>query len=150
MSISGNAILDALFVLAPNFYSTDPVVIARYNATIALIRCQVNERVLSCCGVMAYAYLLAHYLYLADNPNLGVASNIAEGQLSIGYNVNADMNFLNLSPYGRAYQDLIKRTVIGSTVTNLPVTLGGVIQNNPVGCGCNGYGWGWGFGNAGL
>lgn len=149
MSISSSAILDALFALIPSYYSTDPVVLARYNALIALIRCQFNERVLSCCGVMAYVFLLAHYLTLGDNPNIGVYNNIKEGDLSLGFNVAPDMNSLNLTPWGRAYQDLIKRTVIGSTVTNLPPSLGGVIQNNPVNAGCCG-GFGWGWGNAGF
>jgi hypothetical protein len=92
---------------------------------------------------------MAHYLTLATNPNLGIFSNIAEGDLSLGYNVTADMNALLLTPYGRSYLDLVKRTTIGTTVTNLPVVFGGVIQNMPVGCGCNGGGWGWGFGNNG-
>lgn len=142
MSISASKVLDALFVLAPQFITTDPDTLARYNATIALIKCQVNQRILSCCGVMAYALLLAHYLTLAVTPNMGVASNLTEGQLSIGYNVDAGIDFLNLTPYGRAYQDLINRTIIGSTVTNLPVALGGVITNAPVGCGCYGNGYG--------
>lgn len=149
MSISSNAILDALFALIPSFYSTDPVVLARYNALIALIRCQFNERVLSCCGVMAYAFLLAHYITLGNNPNIGVYSDMTEGQLHLGFNVDPSVDVLNLTPWGRAYQDLIKRTVVGSTVTNLPVVLGGVIQNNPVNAGCCG-GFGWGFGNAGF
>jgi len=92
---------------------------------------------------------MAHYLTLAANPNLGVLSNIAEGDLSLGYNVSADMDALLLTPYGRSYMDLVKRTTLGSTVTNLPVVLGGVIQNMPVTCGCAG-GYGWGFGNAGC
>lgn len=149
MSISSSAILDALYALIPSYYTTDPVVLTRYNTLIALIRCQFNEQVLSCCGVMAYAFLLAHYLTLGDNPNIGVYSDMTEGQLHLGFNVAQDMNALNLTPWGRAYQDLIKRTVVGSTVTNLPPSLGGVIQNNPVNAGCCG-GWGWGFGNAGF
>lgn len=149
MSISSSAILDALFALIPSYYSTDPVVLARYNTLIALIRCQFNESVLVCCGVMAYAFLLAHYLTMGDNPNIGVYSNITEGQLSLGFNVGQDMNALNLTPWGRAYQDLIKRTVVGSTVTNLPPSLGGVIQNNPLNSGCCGA-FGWGSGNAGF
>lgn len=140
--ISANAVLDALYVLAPQFITDDPATLARYNATIELIRCQINAQILSCCGVMVYAYLLAHYLTLALNPNLGVASNLAEGQLSIGYNVDAGISFLNLTPYGRAYQDLVDRTVEGSTVTNIPIQFGGVINNAPVGCGCYGYGYG--------
>jgi hypothetical protein len=148
MNISSNSVLDALYIIAPQFITTDPDRLAQYNAMFDLVKCQVNPRILSCCGVMVFAFLMAHYLTLADNPNLGIASNLTEGQLTIGYNVAADMDFLNLTPYGRSYQDLVKRTVVGSTVTNLPVSLGGVIQNMPVGCGCYG-GWGWGSGNAG-
>lgn len=145
MSISSSAIIDALFLYAPQYYTVDPAELERYEGLIALIRCQVNETILACCGVSVYAFLLAHYLYLAANPTVGIASNMTEGQLSIGFNVSEGMSFLSLTPYGRAYQDLIKRTVIGSTVTNLPVSLGGVITNAPVGC-CNGYGYGiWGY-----
>jgi len=90
---------------------------------------------------------MAHYLTIAANPNSGILSNISEGDLSLGYNVASDMNALELTPYGRSYLDLVKRTTLGSTVSNLPVVLGGVFQNMPVtaGCGCNG-GWGQ-FGN---
>lgn len=147
MSISSSAILDALFLIAPQFQTSDPTILDNYYSLIELIRCQVNERILACCGVMVFAFLLAHYLTLQTNPNLGVYSQMAEGQLSIGFNVNADISVLNLTPYGRSYVDLINRTVVGSTVTNLPVVLGGVIQNMPLGC-CNG-GFGWGFGNPG-
>ena len=142
MSISANAVLDALFLLAPQFYTTDETTLARYYRLIELIKCQVNAQVLSCCGVMAYALLLAHYLTLAANANLGMASNMAEGQLSIGFNVASNMNALDMTPYGRSWRDLIRRTVVGSTVTNLPVSLGGVIQNAPVGCGCYGNAYG--------
>jgi len=133
-SISDNAVLDALFILAPQFATTDPTKLAQYVALIDLVRCQINARILSCCGVMVFAFLVAHYLTLQTNPNLGMASNMTEGQLSIGFNVSADMGFLLLTPYGRAYADLIKRTVVGSTVTNLPVNLGGVQTNAPWGC----------------
>lgn len=142
MSISANAVLDALFLLAPQFYTTDQEQLTRIYQIIALVKCQVNPVVLSCCGATAYAFLVAHYLTLAANANLGMASNMAEGQLSIGFNVSPDMNALDMTPYGRSYRDLIRRTVVGSTVTNLPVSLGGVIQNAPVGCGCYGNAYG--------
>lgn len=149
MNISANTVIAALFVYAPQFYTTDPDKLAYLNTLYTLVSCQVNAQLLSCCGVSVFAFLMAHYLTIAQNPWLGINSNIAEGDLSLGFNVAPDMNALNLTPYGRSYMDLVDRTVVGSTVTNLPVTLGGVIQNMPVGAGCNGGGWGWGFGNAG-
>ena len=150
MNTSSNYILDTLFLLAPQFYSTDPLILGQYNSMIALLRCQVNEVILNCNAVMAYAFLLAHYLTLALQPTMGVASNLHEGQLQIGYNVNPEIDFLNLTPYGRAYKDLVKRTVVGSTVTNLPIILGGVQPSFPVGQGCCNGGYGlWGIGNAG-
>ncbi len=146
MFISTSAILDALFLVAPQFYSVDPLVIENYEAFVDLLRCQVNTQILGCNAVMVFAFLLAHYLTVQTNPNLGVTHNMTEGQLTIGFNVNPDMGALLLTPYGRSYVDLVRRTVVGSTVTNLPVVLGGVIQNMPLGC-CGGGGWG--FGNAG-
>lgn len=148
MNISSNTVISALFIYAPQFYTTDPDRLAYLEALYELLKCQVNAQLLSCCGVSIFAFLMAHYLTLAANPNLGITSNISEGDLSLGYNVAWNMEALQLTPYGRSYLDLVKRTIVGSTVTNLPVTLGGVISKYPVGCGCNG-GWGWGFGNAG-
>lgn len=143
--ISISAVIDALFLIAPQFYTTDPTKLEEYVALATLIKCQINCKLLSCCGVMIFAFLLAHYLYLQLNPNLGVAANMTEGDLSIGFNVNPDMDALLLTPYGRSYLDLVRRTVVGSTVTNLPVVLGGVSQYVPS-CGCGGYGYGYGGG----
>jgi hypothetical protein len=148
MNISGNTVISALFIYAPQFYTTDSDRLAYLNSLYDLLKCQVNVQFLSCCGVSVFAFLMAHYLTLAANPNLSILSNIAEGDLSLGYNVASDMKALEMTPYGRSYLDLVKRTTLGSTVTNLPVILGGVIQGMPVGAGCCG-GWGWGFGNAG-
>ena len=147
-TISANSVIDALFIYAPQFYTTDPDRLAYLNSLYTLITCQVNVQFLSCCGPSVFAFLMAHYLTLAANPNIGILSNIAEGDLSLGYNVSADMDALLLTPYGRSYLDLVKRTTLVSTVSNLPVTLGGIIQNMPVTCGCGG-GFGWGFGNGG-
>jgi hypothetical protein len=138
-----------MFVIAPQFYSVDPTVLAGYNTLYTLLEGQVNNNFLACNGVLIYAFLMAHYLTLSLNPNIGVNSDIKEGDLSLGYNVSPDMNALLLTPYGRSYLDLVKRTVIGAFPTNLPVIFGGVIQGMPIGMGCN-DGGGWGFGNAGF
>jgi hypothetical protein len=148
MNISASNVINALFIYAPQFYTTDSDRLAYLNTLYTLLSCQVNAQLLSCCGVSVFAFLMAHYLTLAANPNLGIQSNIAEGDLSLGYNVAYNMTALELTPYGRSYLDLVKRTVVGSTVTNLPPIFGGVISKFPVQCGCQ-NGWGWGFGNAG-
>lgn len=135
MAISNQDILNALYTIAPQFADPTNDELAIYNQLIELIRCQVNERVLSCCGVLAYAYLLAHMLTLRNNPNLGIASSLSEGELSISMAVSPDSEFLALTPYGRAYKDLIKRTIIGSSVTNLPSNFSSV-TNHGCGCGC--------------
>ena len=146
MNISPSTVIEALFIYAPQFATTDPDRLAYLLTLYNLVKCQVNFKLLSCCGPSVFAFLMAHYLTLAANPNAGVLSNIAEGDLSLGYNVASDMTALELTPYGRMYLDLVKRTVVGSTVTNLPIILGGV-QGPPIGC-CGG-GFGWGYGNAG-
>lgn len=147
MNISPNTVIDALFIYAPQFYTTDPDRLAYLYSLYDFVKCQVNFQFLSCCGPSVFAFLMAHYLTLAANPNLGILNNISEGDLSLGYNVASDMTALQMTPYGRSYLDLVKRTTLGSTVTNLPVQLGGVIQNMPLGCCGGGFGWGWG--NAG-
>lgn len=133
MAISNQDILNALYAIAPQFANPTSDQLAVYNQLIALIRCQVNEKILSCCGVLAFAYLLAHMLTMRNNPNLGIASSLSEGELSISMAVSTDSQFLNLTPYGKAYKDLINRTVIGSTVTNLPSNFG---IANYGSCGC--------------
>jgi hypothetical protein len=146
MNTSFNNVLSALFLIAPQFVSADPTVLANYQALYNLVSCQVNSSVLSCCGVMVFAFLMAHYLTIAANQNIGMNSNMTEGQLSIGFNVAPDMTALNLTPYGRSYIDLIQRTVVGTTVTNLPLVLGGVSPNIPFGIANGNFGFGaWPF-----
>lgn len=146
MTISVDTVLAALFVYAPQFYTTDTDRLAYLESLYNLLLCQINQEFLSCCGVSVMAFLMAHYLTLAANPSLGMTSSISEGDLSISYNVSADIKALLLTPYGRSYLDLIKRTTVGTTVTNLPVIFGGINQNMPVTAGCS-CGFGWGFGN---
>lgn len=143
MSISNSLILETLFIIAPQFATTDTTKLANYNFILDhVIRPQVNESVMACNALMAYVYLLAHMLQLQLNPNLGVNSSMSEGDLSLGIAVTADSSILNSTAYGRAWKDLVRRTVVGTTVTNLPVALGGVNQYVPNGgCGCGpGYG----------
>ena len=120
MSISNEQIIENLFCIAPQFITTDPDTLACYNNIIALLRCQVNEKVLKCCGVLAYVYLLAHMLTLRNNPLVGVGTNLTEGDLSIGLAVSPTSGFLAGTAYGKAYQDLIRRTVLGVFTSNLP------------------------------
>lgn len=143
-------VIATLFLIAPQFSSVDPVKLANYQSVLDLIYCQVNQQILKCNSPMILAFLLAHYLTLASNSNLGVYSALNEGDLSLTVNVSPDMGLLNTTPYGRAYIDLIKRTVIGTTVSNLPPVLGGIQVSAPgaFGCsdfgGCGGYGvYGW-------
>lgn len=150
MLISSSNVINALFIYAPQFYTTDPTRLAYLETLYTLLSSQVNGQFLACNGVSVFAFLMAHYLTLAANPNLAILNNISEGDLALGYNVASDMNAMEMTPYGRSYLDIIKRTTVGSTVSNLPVILGGINQNMPVGCGCNGggalgggYGW-WG------
>lgn len=122
-SPSNSEILDLLFCLAPSFSTEDADTLACYNTIIDALRCQVNTGIVKCCGTLAYVYLLAHLLTLRDNPQSGVASSMTEGNLSISFAVSSDSSFLNLTPWGRAYQDLIKRTVFAPMVSNVPSNL---------------------------
>lgn len=112
-------ILALLFIIAPQFSTTDPVKLAAYTSLIEALRCMINEAALGCCAVLAYANLLAHYLTLQLNPNLGIVSNMTEGQLSIGYATTvANGAFFNSTAYGQAYQQLIGRYKLGAYITN--------------------------------
>lgn len=148
-NVSSATILATLFLVAPQFITTDPVKLAGYQSFINLLYCQVNQCILGCNSSLAFAFLLAHYLTIASQPNgpfVGVYSDMKEGELSLGFNVAADMSALLLTPYGRSYVDLVKRTVVGSTVTNLPPALGGVNNGIPICCGGFGSGYGfWGY-----
>ena len=143
--INSADILAALFLIAPQFYTTDPVKLAAYQSLITLVSCQVNQCLLGCNSALAFAFLLAHYLTIAaqpNGPNVGVYSDMSEGELKLGFNVDANMSALNTTVYGRSYLDLVKRTVVGSTVSNLPVAFGGVVNGVPICCGGQGYGYG--------
>jgi len=107
MTVSNQTIIDALFVIEPSFITTDPVRLAQINSLIDLISCMICEDLYGNCYVLAYAYLLAHFLYMADNgPTIGAVSSLSEGGLSISYDTSAT-NF-NGSIYGRQFLSIPK------------------------------------------
>jgi len=116
--VSNEKILAVLFVIAPQFATTDPVKIASYNVLIEALECMINCQLLGCCAALAYANLLAHYLTMQTNPYLGVGTSISEGQLSLGFSSTTDGNFFGSSPYGQAYLNIVSRFKIGAMVTN--------------------------------
>lgn len=123
-SVTNAEILALLFVIAPQFVTTDPIKLAAYNALIDALRCEVNERFLGCCAALAMANLLAHYLTMSTNSGLGVQTSISEGQLSIGLASTVNASFYASSPYGQAYLQLIGKFKIGAYVTNTRRNLG--------------------------
>ena len=127
-------IIAMLFIIAPQFKTTDVATLVTYNTLIDVLWCEVNWPVVACCGILVIVYLLAHTLQIAANPMIGVTSNLSEGDLSIGYAVNANGSILDSTSYGKAYQDLIKRKVIGVFVSNLPP--GFNVQPYGGNCGC--------------
>ena len=48
--ISSDTVIAAMFIYAPQFYTTDPTILASYVALYDLVLCQVNFAFLSCCG----------------------------------------------------------------------------------------------------
>ena len=80
MIISASNVISALFVYAPQFYTTDTDRLAYLNTLYTLISCQVNAQFLSCCGPSVFAFLMAHYLTLAVNPNLGIFDKYSRGR----------------------------------------------------------------------
>lgn len=132
---TNDQIIAMLFVIAPQFKTTDPVILANYSLLIDTLWCEINWPVVACCGILVIVYLLAHTLQIAANPLAGVATNLAEGDLSIGLAIAANGSILDATSYGKAYQDLIKRKVVGFTVSNLPPGFN-VQAIGGCGCGC--------------
>jgi hypothetical protein len=118
-SITNAEILALLFVIAPQFATTDPVKLAGYNALIDALRCMVNCRLLGCCAALAFANLLAHYLVMQGNAYLGVGTSIAEGQLSLGLSATVNGNAFGSTPYGQQYLNILAKFRVGAYVTNV-------------------------------
>ena len=136
--ITDAEILALLFAIAPQFATTDPVKIASYELLIEALRCMINEQALGCCGVLAFANLLAHYLTVQSNPSLGITTSLSEGQLSIGLaSTVSGGDPYNATIYGQQYQQLIGKFKIGMYVTNT--------QRGFYGVPCCGGGQGFGF-----
>lgn len=139
-SITNDEVLALLFVIAPQLATTDPVKLASYNTLLDAIRCQINDRALGCCAVLALANLLAHYLSLASNPSLGLQTSISEGQLSIGLASTINSGFFSATAYGQAYLNLIGNYKVGAFVTGAGRGFG---WYGPSCCGGGGYGFGF-------
>ena len=133
-SPSNSEILTLLYCIAPQFADPTSEQLDCYNTIIDALRCQVNAGIIGCCTTLAYVYLLAHMLTLQGNANIGVVSSMSEGQLSISFAVSQDSGFLNATPYGKAYEDLIKRTVFAPFVTNVPSNFNPLALYGSCGC----------------
>lgn len=118
-TITSQEILDLLFIIAPQFVTTDPVKLAQYVTLIDALRCMVNCQLLGCCAALAFANLLAHYLTLQGNPYMGIGTNISEGQLSLGLSSTVNANFFAGTPYGQAYNNILAKFRVGALVTNV-------------------------------
>lgn len=133
-SPSNSEIINLLFCMAPQFETVDSDTLECYNAIIDALRCQVNAGIVSCCTTLAYVYLLAHALTLRSNAQTGVVSSMSEGDLSISFAVTATSAYLQSTPWGKAYEDLIKRTVFAPTVSNLPSNFNPLALYGSCGC----------------
>lgn len=118
-SITNAEILQLLFIIAPQFATTDPTKLAEYATLIDSLRCMINCKLLGCCAALAFANLLAHYLTIAINPVLGVQTSLHEGQLSIGLAATVNGNFFSSTPYGQQYSSIIGKFRVGALVTNV-------------------------------
>ena len=117
-SISDIQILNLLFIIAPQFKTIDPIILAEYTILIESLRCMINEKALGCCATLAFANLLAHYLTVSINPQIGIATSLSEGSLSIGLSSTAgNGNFFFSTPYGQSYSNFLSRFKIGAYVT---------------------------------
>lgn len=117
-TITAAEVLALLFIIAPQFSTTDPVKLAEYETLINALSCQINCAVLGCCAALAFANLLAHYLTMQNNQYLGIGTSISEGQLSIGFASTVGGSFYGSTPYGQAYQQFLSSYRIGAIVTN--------------------------------
>ena len=134
-------IIDALFLIAPQFISTDPVVLARYNALINLLRCMISTTAFKCCGLLAFANLLAHYLTINLIPFAGTAASMSEGDLSISFATNTNAtDFFGRTIYGQAFLQMVGGLRLGPFVASGYARYPGVLAMGwggyGPGCGC--------------
>ncbi len=139
--VSNSEVISLLFIIAPQFETDDPAKLASYNALLDQLRCFYNPRVWCCGAALGLANLLAHYLSLANNPNLGIVANMSEGDLSIGYATSATEDFFNLTAYGKAFAMMRGQIRAGPLVatgcSRVPGTLAwGAFYGTPFGPCC--------------
>ena len=129
-------ILTALYAIAPQFANPDEATLLVYEQLISYIRCEVDTAVISCCAVLAFAYLLAHLLTIRTDPLTGVKNSLSEGELSIGLAIQANGSILDSTTYGKLYKDLIRRKVFAPFVTNVPPGFSPTGYGYYGSCGC--------------
>lgn len=118
-TLTSQEIINLLFIIAPQFVTTDPTKLEQYVTLIDALRCMINDRLLGCCAALGFANLLAHYLTMQGNPYLGIGTSISEGQLSIGFSSTVNGNFFGGTPYGQAYLNILAKFRVGAFVTNV-------------------------------
>lgn len=140
-TFTNEQIIQMLFVIAPQFITDDPEVLARYNLLIDALRCMVSPAAFKCCGLIAFANLVAHYLSLGQIPYAGAATSMTEGDLSIGFSSNTgSTDFYGRTVYGQAYASMLANLRLGPFVASGYVRYPGVLAMGwgglGPGCGC--------------
>lgn len=101
--MTNEEILAALFLIAPQFQTTDPVELARLNAIIDLLKCTICPNDFGKCYVLAFAYYLAHVLLINANAGtIGLATSLSEGGLSISFGTGG-IGGLDSTVFGRQF-----------------------------------------------
>lgn len=139
--VTNQEVIDILFIIAPQFVTTDPDKLNTYYVLLDQLRCFYNNRLWCCGGALALANLLAHYLSLANNPSMGLIANMSEGDLSIGYVATATEGFFSLTPYGKAFEMMRGQIrggpLVATGCTRIPGTLAwGPFYGTPYGPCC--------------
>lgn len=100
--VTNQDIINMLFIIAPQFKTDDPAILQSYDTLIEALKCYVCESVFGKCYVLAFAYMLAHVLYLAQSgASIGGVSSLHEGGLSISFAVGKGS--LQDTVWGRQY-----------------------------------------------
>lgn len=117
-------IINALFLIAPQFKTEDVVELANLNALIDLMKCTICPDDFGKCYVLAFAYYLAHILLINQNAGtIGLATSLTEGGLSISFGVGG-ISGLDSTIYGRQFLALrgtgrTKAFVVGGSICGL-------------------------------
>lgn len=120
-------VIALLFLIAPQFITTNPDKLNSYAVLLDQLRCMYNNSLWCCGGALALAQLLAHYLTIAQTPTTGLVSSMSEGQLSISYAVTASEQFWYLTPYGKAFVTMRSQIKAGPLVARGSTRIAGTL-----------------------